>query len=92
MILVIFFFQNVLLKILTGMPSECQTVWNQVRPNKMLIHFVGPITWFQTVCKDYRQTDRVNLFAYLFDLILYVPSTIFQLYSDRSSWVEPVLS
>ena len=29
-------------------------------------------------------------FVCLFDLILYVPSTIFQLY--RSSWVEPVLS
>ena len=28
----------------------------------------------------------------LFDFILYVPSTIFQLYRDRSSWVEPVLS
>ena len=25
-------------------------------------------------------------------LILYVPSTIFQLYRDESSWVEPVLS
>ena len=28
----------------------------------------------------------------LFDLILYVPSTIFQLHRDVSSWVEPVLS
>ena len=28
----------------------------------------------------------------LFDLILYVPSTVFQLYRDGSSWVEPVLS
>ena len=28
----------------------------------------------------------------LFDLILYVPSTIFQLNRDRSSQVEPVLS
>ena len=28
----------------------------------------------------------------LFVLILYVPSTIFQLYRDGSSWVEPVLS
>ena len=28
----------------------------------------------------------------LFDLILYVPSTIFQLYRDGASWVEPVLS
>ena len=28
----------------------------------------------------------------LFDLILYVPLTIFQLNRDGSSWVEPVLS
>ena len=28
----------------------------------------------------------------LFDLFLYVPSTIFQLNRDRSSWVDPVLS
>ena len=28
----------------------------------------------------------------LFDLILNVPSTIFQLYRDGSPWVEPVLS
>ena len=33
-----------------------------------------------------------NLFVCLFDLILYVPSTIFQLNRDGSSWVEPVLS
>ena len=35
--------------------------------------------------------DSVVWFC-LFDLILYVPSTIFQLYRDGSSWVEPVLS
>ena len=28
----------------------------------------------------------------LFDLIIYIPSTIFQLNRDRSSWVEQVLS
>ena len=28
----------------------------------------------------------------LYDLILYVPSTILQLCRDRSSWVEPELS
>ena len=28
----------------------------------------------------------------VFDLILYVPSTIFQLNRDGSSWVEPVLA
>ena len=32
------------------------------------------------------------LFICLFDLILYIPSTIFQLNRDGSSWVEPVLS
>ena len=32
------------------------------------------------------------LFVCLFDLILYVPSTIFQLNRDGSSWVEPVLN
>ena len=31
-------------------------------------------------------------FICLIDFILYVPSTIFQLYRDWSSWVEPVLS
>ena len=31
-------------------------------------------------------------FVSLFDLILYVPSTIFQLNRDGSSWVELVLS
>ena len=35
------------------------------------------------------QEDK-KLFVCLFDLIHYVPSTIFQLNRDRSSWVEPV--
>ena len=30
--------------------------------------------------------------VFLFDLILYVPSTIFQLNRDGTSWVEPVQS
>ena len=34
----------------------------------------------------------ILLFWVLFDFILYVPSTIFQLNRDRSSWVEPVQS
>ena len=44
------------------------------------------------------QTDDMEirydcaLFVCLLDLILYVPSTIFQLNRDGSSWVEPVLS
>ena len=31
-------------------------------------------------------------FVCFFELNLYVPSTIFQLYRDGSSWIEPVLS
>ena len=34
----------------------------------------------------------IRVCTVLFDLILYVPSTIFQLNRDGSSWVEPVLS
>ena len=41
--------------------------------------------------KNCRQ-DLKEDFVCLFDLILYVPSTIFQLNRDGSSWVEPVLS
>ena len=40
----------------------------------------GTIVWTQIIC------------FVLFDVILYVPSTIFQLNRDGSSWVEPVLS
>ena len=50
---------------------------------------------------DARAKNRLEIFMFpqyyldvvcLFDLILYVPSTIFQLNRDGSSWVEPVLS
>ena len=37
------------------------------------------------------QKTRLNE-KFLFDLFLYVPSTIFQLYRDGFSCVEPVLS
>ena len=39
-----------------------------------------------------RRSVHLNHTFVLFDLILYVPSTIFQLNRDGSSWVEPVLS
>ena len=35
---------------------------------------------------------RIQALVCLFDLMFYVPSTIFQLNRDWSSWVEPVLS
>ena len=39
-----------------------------------------------------KNSNQYKSFVCLFDLILYVPSTIFQLNKEGSSWVEPVLS
>ena len=51
-----------------------------------ILHNIGD----RQFCAYYTHAD---LFCFcLFDLILYVPSTIFQLNRDGSSWVEPVLS
>ena len=46
------FFQNQLFqKILSGIPSECQTDWIQIRPD-----ILSGLIWVQTVCKGYEQT------------------------------------
>ena len=47
-----------------------------------------PLTSF---CLE-KSSVRNGYVNFLFDLILYVPSTIFHLCRDRSSWVDPVLS
>ena len=49
------FFQNLIFqKILSGLPSECQTVWIQFRPDILL-----GLIWVQTICKGYQQTAKV---------------------------------
>ena len=51
-----FFFLNILFhKNLSGIPSECQTVWIQIRPDKML-----GLIWVQTVCKGYQLMKKVT--------------------------------
>ena len=46
------FFQNQLFqKVLSGIPSGCQTVWIQVRPEVL-----SGMIWVQTVCRGYQQT------------------------------------
>ena len=51
---------------------------------------VWPLCHFSA---DKRPDEKLKLrIVCLFDLILYVPSTIFQLNREGSSWVEPVLS
>ena len=50
------FFQNQLFRIiLSGIPSECQTVWIQIKPDIM-----SGLIWIQTVCKGYQQTILVS--------------------------------
>ena len=61
--------------------TKCECRWRlrpKFRPPALYI-CKGILRFFLCVCL-------------LFDLIPYVPSTIFQLNRDRSSWVEPVLS
>ena len=57
----------------------CMTCMKEVKCNSTIIALK-----LKTLITD------MNLFV-LFDLILYIPSTIFQLCRDGFSWVEPVL-
>ena len=75
--------------------------FNAIRENKILAKIseftVLYIPTLSELCSEtYYQINILKLIIYawfcLFDLILYVPSTIFQLYRNGSSWVEPVLS
>ena len=51
-----FFFQNqIFQKILSGILSEHQTVWIQIRPTILL-----GLIWIQTVCKGFKQMTPVG--------------------------------
>ena len=50
------FFQNLFFeKILSGIPSECQSVWTLIRPDDS-----SGLIWVQTVCQSYQQTTLVD--------------------------------
>ena len=50
------FFQNQLFgKIISGIPSECQTDWVQIRPD-----ILSGLIWVQSVCKGYEQMTIVD--------------------------------
>ena len=74
----------------------CQTVWIQIKTDCLFDK-----KWFGPLYQGSRavfffKSGCISLFEdclfWLFDLILYVASTLFQLSRDGSSWVEPVLS
>ena len=49
-----FFLQNMhFQKIISGIPSECQTVWIQIRPD-----ILSGLIWVQTVCTGHQQTKK----------------------------------
>ena len=51
-----FFFEiNYFEKIILGIPSECQTVWIQIRPD-----ILSGLIWVQTVCQGYQQMTLVG--------------------------------
>ena len=61
------FFQNQLfLKILSGISLECQTDWIQIRPD-----VVSGLIWVQSVCKGSQQTTLVRM-ELMLGLIMYV--------------------
>ena len=60
---------------------------NSADPDEMP-HFIWVFTVCQSTCLLVSRMQRICLF----DLILYIPSTIFQIYREESSWVERVLS
>ena len=47
--LLIFFQNQLFFKILSGIPSDCQQVWIQIRAD-----ILSALIWFQTVCKGYQ--------------------------------------
>ena len=50
-----FFLDQPFWKIISGIQSECQTVWIQIRPD-----ILSGLIWIKTVCKGYEQTTLVG--------------------------------
>ena len=51
------FFQSQLFqKIISRIPSQCQTVWIQIKPD-----ILSGLIWVQTICKSYQQMTLVSL-------------------------------
>ena len=74
-------FTQVLKKNLSGIPSECQTVWCQIRPN-----ILSGLIWVQTVCKNYQQMTLVGkelILVMLNIIVYYTPPPTFILSSYK---------
>ena len=65
-------------------------VFKKHRDNECSHHFLSVPSTSSLIANLAK--SAINLIFVLFDLIIYIPSTIFQLCRYRSSWVEPVLT
>ena len=81
------------------MSGDCFCKYTLISTISLMLYFFtsGKLAFFLNIQKIHRSENhrwfkQVGLFVCLFDLILWVPSTIFKLNRDGSSWVETVLS
>ena len=65
-----------------SIPSRCQTVWIQIRPN-----ILTGLIWVQTVCNGYQQTTKVDPRARLG-----VKEVNTKLLVDTTFWLKPLLN
>ena len=93
------FFKNQLFwKILSGIPSECQTDWIQIRPNILL-----GLIWVQTFRKSYQLTtleDSINRASFILEMfnvcssftqsVLTGDGWIILIWWIQLTWFEPV--
>ena len=78
-----FYFSKINFFILSGIPSECRTVWIQIRTDIQSV-----LIWVQTVCKGYQQTTLVGNELTLSDSFrsMYLPISILSVLI----WVQTV--
>ena len=72
--------------------STCNEISINLMLNPTMIqNTLACLSWFKLVSLQ-KIAVCMRLWSILFDLILYITSTIFQLCRDSSCWVEPLLS
>ena len=72
--------------------SSLICLWSKSETHARMLEFNNLSTWLSCDKLCLYLWDIVFYVFFCFYLILYVPSTIFQLNRDGSSWVEPILS
>ena len=77
------FFKSNLEKILSGIPSECQTVWTLIRPDNL-----SGLIWVQFVCQGYQQTTLVDTEITIAQCKSYTKISISQVIVSR----KPIIS